>query len=137
MSKATVCKATAAMNLAMSHEELTALRTAYQASTPGIWFAELHFHRPIVSVTASGLRSVLMRADEHQLCHEHGGSALGNALFVARAHLMMPFLLECVAVAESLARGDECAEILQTRAARLFQAEPAQGFDSVPRQEQV
>lgn len=121
----------------MTKEEILALQSAYQASTPGMWFAEIDARRPIVSNSHSGLRSVLMRADEHELCPEHGGSALGNALFVARAHLMMPFLLDCVALAARLARGDESAEILQTRARWLLKPDALGVFDSVAQEEQV
>lgn len=77
-------------------ESIHALRCAFDATTKGSWHAEASMTKPTISITGNGLRSVVARLDENGLCHEHGGSALGNALFIARAHEMMPASRSCL-----------------------------------------
>jgi hypothetical protein len=101
-------------------ESIHALKGAYDATTKGSWWAEVSLTKPSVSITGDGLRSVVARLDENSLCLEHGGSALGNALFIARAHEMMPFLLACVELAQQAAAGDLVDDALREKAQRLF-----------------
>ena len=101
-------------------ESIHALRCAFDATTKGSWHAEASMTKPTISITGNGLRSVVARLDENGLCHEHGGSALGNALFIARAHEMMPFLLACVELAQQAAAGDLVDDALREKAQRLF-----------------
>ncbi len=101
-------------------ESIHALRCAFDATTKGSWHAEASMTKPTISITGNGLRSVVARLDENGLCHEYGGSALGNALFIARAHEMMPFLLACVEVAQQAATGELAGDALQAKAQRIF-----------------
>lgn len=112
-------------NLYAMPEEIQALRTTYELSTQaGTWYAEASLAHPKIIVTDGSLRSMIARFDEHALCVEHGGSAFANALFVARAHQSMPFLLACMEIAEAVARGEINLDVLQTKASRLFEPSP-------------
>lgn len=101
-------------------ESIFALRHSYEHSTKGNWYAEASMTKPAISITGNGLRSIVARLDENCLCPEHGGSALVNAIFIARAHEMMPFLLACVDVAKQAATGELAGDALQAKAQRIF-----------------